>query len=192
MRHPDLNRIRIGLLGDADWVERESREVCDDGAVMHGRSASHAELWDFREELRELFQTLSRTSEADPLRADYMPALDVYETDTSIEVAVDLPGVSPATVRVMIKASVLLIAGEKLPRRGQRDASFHLVERGFGRFARAVRLSGACDAARAVAHFTGGELRVSLPKVTERRGRTFFVPVTGLPGGTRPADAPQR
>jgi hypothetical protein len=37
-----------------------------------------------------------------------------------------------------------LIAGQKMPRRSG-DASFHLVERGYGRFARVVRLTTACD-----------------------------------------------
>ena len=36
----------------------------------------------------------------------------------------------------------LLIAGNKAPRRTRPDASFHLVERGYGRFARVVPLVG--------------------------------------------------
>ena len=38
---------------------------------------------------------------------------------------------------------------KKPARRGRSESSFHLVERGFGRFARVVRLGRACDAARA-------------------------------------------
>jgi HSP20 family protein len=66
-----------------------------------------------------------------------------------------------------------------MPRRGRGDSSFHLVERGFGRFARAVRLSGAVDASRASASLVDGELRVSLPKIAERRGRAIHVAVSG-------------
>jgi HSP20 family molecular chaperone IbpA len=58
------------------------------------------------------------------------------------------------------------------------DAAYHLVERDFGRFARAVRLSGAFDIARARATLDLGELTVILPKLLERRGRAHRVPVT--------------
>ena len=54
----------------------------------------------------------------------------------------DLPGVSRARVRVLIKGDVVLVAGEKWAARRARGAGgYHLVERGSGRFARAVRLA---------------------------------------------------
>jgi HSP20 family molecular chaperone IbpA len=69
------------------------------------------------------------------------------------------------------------VAGDKAPRRGRGDSSFHLVERGFGRFARIVRFSTPCDAGRGRAVLEKGELRISLPKVTERRGRAIPIDV---------------
>ena len=67
------------------------------------------------------------------------------------------------------------------PRPG--PASYHLVERDFGRFARAVRVHVAVDAARASATLRDGELRIVLPKIAERRGRG--IPVRRSP--TEPA-----
>jgi HSP20 family molecular chaperone IbpA len=52
------------------------------------------------------------------------------------------------------------------------------VERDFGRFARAVRLTGAFDVPRARATLREGELTVVLPKLLERRGRAHRVAVT--------------
>jgi HSP20 family protein len=82
-------------------------------------------------------------------------------------------------LRVLIKNGVVFIAGEKLPddASARAESDFHLVERGFGRFARAVRLSGAADAGQARATLQAGELRVVIPKITERRGREIHVPV---------------
>jgi HSP20 family molecular chaperone IbpA len=56
--------------------------------------------------------------------------------------------------------------------------AFHLAERTFGRFARAITLSGAFDAGRATASLAGGELRVVLPRIEERRGRDIAIEVT--------------
>jgi HSP20 family protein len=81
-------------------------------------------------------------------------------------------------VRIVVKGNAVLIAGEKTPRRGRGDSSFHLVERGYGRFARVARLAKPCDTANARATLVAGELRVSLPKLKERRGRTIPISIS--------------
>jgi HSP20 family molecular chaperone IbpA len=58
------------------------------------------------------------------------------------------------------------------------QAAFHLAERTFGRFARAVRISGAFDAGRATATLVEGELRVILPRIEERRGHDIRIEIT--------------
>jgi HSP20 family protein len=136
------------------------------------------ETTEFAEELRRIYEELSRTAGTGALTGECAPPLDVYETDETVEVVMDLPGVDPSAVRIVAKGNTVLIAGEKAPRRGRGDSSFHLVERGYGRFARAVRLVRSCDTARAHASVTRGELRVSLPKVRERRGRAVPIPLT--------------
>jgi len=152
------------------------------------RSRIHAvvlpgEVGDFVEEVKQIYRELGR-SIGDTVVGECSPALDVFETDESIEVAVDLPGVDAVSIRVVTKGNSLLVAGEKSPRRGRGDSSFHLVERGYGRFARAVRLSVACDTTRAHAKLVGGELRVSIPKIAERRGR--LIPIS-VPTENRPS-----
>ena len=72
----------------------------------------------------------------------------------------------------------LLVAGEKAPPRASDDQTFHLVEREFGRFARAVRLNGAFDVPRARASVDDGELTIVLPKLVERRDQSHHIPVT--------------
>jgi len=104
----------------------------------------------------------------------------VLETETSVEVIVDLPGLTAEHVRVLFKNGVLVLAGEKpTPYPCEHvEPTFHLVERGFGRFARAVHLEGAFDGSGTRALLQGGELRVIVPKVVDRRGQEFLVPVT--------------
>jgi len=73
---------------------------------------------------------------------------------------------------------VLLIAGRKLPRAfdGGR-AAFHVAERAFGRFGRAITLDGAFDTDAATATLANGELRLVLPRQAERRGGPIRIPV---------------
>ena len=138
-----------------------------------------SELGDFSDEVRRVYAELGRAFGPESLAGECSPALDVYETDDALEITVDLPGVSPSAVRVMCKGDSVLIAGEKTTRRTRGESSFHLVERGYGRFARVVRLTRACDTARARATLAGGELRVSIPKIGDRRGLAVTIAVNG-------------
>lgn len=137
-----------------------------------------SEVSDFADELRRVFLELGRTYGSGALAGECAPALDVFETDEAIEIVVDLPGVDPAAVRIVAKHDTLLIAGEKASRRGGTDSTFHLVERGFGRFARAVRLGRPVDPSRAEARLANGELRIRVPKIADRRGQSIQIPVT--------------
>lgn len=146
------------------------------------RSRIHAvalpsEIGEFTDEVRRVFLELGRTFGLESLAGECSPALDVFETDDTMEITVDLPGVDPAAVRVVARNGALLVAGEKAVRRGVSDSSFHLVERGFGRFARTVRLPAACDTSKARATLASGELRISVPKIADRRGQSIRVPI---------------
>jgi len=153
---------------------------------------SFPEVNELSEDVRRIFEELDRVHGL-ALRAPghvHTPPLDVVETEHGVEVFVDLPGVTRDSVRVLFKHGTLVIAGEKLPPEGcpPENTAFHLVERGFGRFARVIRLSMAVDAARTRASLVGGELRVSVPRVTERRGREIVISIDD--GRSRPVEPP--
>jgi HSP20 family protein len=132
-----------------------------------------ADAPDVADDVRELFEEIAANLKHDEraYSGECEPSLDVLETDQAVEVVMDLPGISRNAVRVLFRAGVLIIAGEKAPPAGGQDQAFHLVEREFGRFARAVRLNGAFDIANGRATLENGELTIVLPKLAERRGR---------------------
>jgi HSP20 family protein len=104
------------------------------------------------------------------------PPMDVLETASGLEIVLDLPGIDAQAVAVAYKDGALVVTGNKRPTRCQHGpAAFHLAERSFGRFARAVKLNGAYDASRAVATLAAGELRILLPRVEERRGQPIRI-----------------
>ena len=133
---------------------------------------------DLGEEARRLFDLLAGEHSA-KFAAECAPPVDVVETANSVEIVMDLPGVVVDDVQVAFGRGVVVIGGRKLPPGCEHsEAAFHLAERAFGSFARAVRLNGAFDAGRATATLTAGELRIVLPRIEERRGRELRIPVT--------------
>jgi HSP20 family protein len=134
---------------------------------------------DLTEDIRELFDDLaaSLAHEHRAASGECHPPLDVLETGEAIEVVVDVSGVPPDALRVLFRSGVLIVAGEKAPVPAAGEQTYHLVEREFGRFARAVRLTGAFDVQHARASVRDGELTVVLPKVDDRRGRAHRIPV---------------
>ena len=130
-------------------------------------------------ERRELPAELLRLLDASPVAAECTPPLDIIETDGGIEAILDIPGVPQDSVEIVFSGNVLLVTGQKLPGACEhRDAAFHIAERSFGRFARAIGVDGAFDAGRAAATLTEGELRIVLPRLAERRGEQIRIPIT--------------
>jgi HSP20 family protein len=127
---------------------------------------------------RQLLDELDRdVPGAAHLSGECRPALDIVETADATEVVVDVPGVAAHSVRVAIRANTLMIVGAKLVPATPADARFHLAERTYGRFARAVRIDGAFDANRVTATVSHGLLRIVLPRIDDRRGRLVHVAV---------------
>ena len=138
-----------------------------------------SEWGDLTDDIRQLFDELAAAREGSgaTVAGTCRPLVDVFETDEAIELVVDVAGVPPASLRVLFRQGVVVVAGEKLPHAAAASLAYHLVERDFGRFARVVRLNGAFDVEQASATLRTGELTVVLPKRTERRGRAHRVPV---------------
>jgi len=136
---------------------------------------------DLADDVQRLLEDLARKrpDRRQLVAGECMPVVDVFETEHSVEIVLDLPGVTADAVRILYKSGVLLIVGEKerpdLSKRG--PSSFHLVERDFGRFARAVRINAAIDGSQARARLANGELRVVLPRIRDRRGAGLIISI---------------
>ena len=138
-----------------------------------------AESRELAEDIRALFDDLASSLKHDQraYSGECHPLLDVYETDAAFELVVDICGVPVEAIRVLFRDGVVLVAGEKAPASVADGQTYNLVEREFGRFARAARVSGAFDVAKARATLRDGELLIRLPKIDERRGQAHRIAV---------------
>jgi len=121
---------------------------------------------------------LQRPGQRSLVAGECIPPVDVLASPQAVQVVVDVPGVCLEALRIAIVQDVVIIVGEKYRTAPTRTpVSAHLIERDFGRFVRVVPLPAAVDASRARATLARGELRVTVPTLTDLRGRVYPVPI---------------
>lgn len=89
---------------------------------------------------------------------------EVEETDKEILVRVEVPGIEKKDCRITIEGNVLYVSGEKRYERESHGSTFHVMERAYGSFQRAIPLPRNVDADNAEASYRNGVLSIRLPK----------------------------
>ncbi len=135
---------------------------------------------ELRREMDRLFQEFFGTKSLFPERweaIEWVPAVDVSETDKEVIVKADLPGVKPEDIEINIVDNVLTIKGEKKREAEEKKENFYRVERYYGSFMRAIQLPSEVDVEKVKAIYKDGVLKVILPKKEEAQKRVIKVEV---------------
>jgi len=111
--------------------------------------------------------------------SDWLPPTDVIERADGLEIFMDLAGVGER-LRISVVDDILVVSGEKAPGPCNAGAAFHVAERTFGRFQRAIPLRIPFDAQAIRATFFQGELRIVVPRIEDRRNREIVIPIERL------------
>ena len=106
--------------------------------------------------------------------ADWIPAVDIAETDDRFVLTADLPGVSPDDIEISLEDNVLTLAGRRadVEAEGRRR---HYAERRNGRFLRRFTLPATIDGDRIEARSAYGTLEITVPKRAEVQPRRIEV-----------------
>jgi HSP20 family protein len=129
-----------------------------------------ATLADFRTEMNRLFEgffsrPLSQPAWFDTLEpGQWLPAVDMSETDTEIRVRAELPGIDPGDVDVSVSEGRLVIAGEKKADAETKGDGWRHRESSYGCFTRSIPLPESVDPEKVTARYDKGVLTVELTK----------------------------
>lgn len=117
-------------------------------------------LFGLRREIDRLFDDMAGSA-----NTRWTPAVDVRETEKSLAIDVELPGIKPENVEVDVENGVLSITGEKRSERtNEEKGRYHMVERSYGSFFRSFQLPAGVDESQINASFHDGVLTVDIPK----------------------------
>ena len=128
------------------------------------------EISRIQSEINRLFDNLLELKSSGGAAGEWMPSADVYETSEELVVKFELPGVSLADVELAIHGNNLILRGEKKRRESAKSATFHCMERSFGKFKRVVHIASPVNTHKATTDLSDGVLRISFPRVPNRRG----------------------
>jgi HSP20 family protein len=107
---------------------------------------------------------------------EWMPQIEVLQTNGDLMVKADLPGLTKDDVKVELTDEMLTITGERKEEKEEKREGFYRSERSYGTFYRQIPLPQGVDANKATATFNNGvlEVTVQVPK-TESRSRTVEI-----------------
>ncbi|MDF0644143.1 MAG: Hsp20/alpha crystallin family protein [Nitrospira sp.] len=133
--------------------------------------------WDPFRELEDMSERLNRVFARPAARvsngkealtvADWMPTVDISETDGEYLIKAELPEVKKEDVKVTVEDGVLTLQGERRQEKEEKGKKFHRVERSYGSFVRSFTLPESVDDGGVKAEYKDGVLALHLPK-TER------------------------
>lgn len=93
-----------------------------------------------------------------------IPAIDIIDKNDNYQVNVDLAGVNPDNIDILISDSSLTIKGEKEEEFKNKEGSYLYQETQYGSFERTISIPKYTDSDKAEAIFKNGVLKVILPK----------------------------
>jgi HSP20 family protein len=109
----------------------------------------------------------------------WSPAVDVYETDQSLVIKAELPGIDPKDLEVRVENKTLFIKGERKFEKDTKEGNYHRVERSYGTFLRSFTLPSSVNAEGAQAEYRDGILALKLAKREEAKPKTIQIQVAG-------------
>jgi HSP20 family protein len=137
----------------------------------------------FFREMEEMSDRLNRYFGVRPFEkealklAEWVPAVDIQETETEYLLKVELPEVDKKDVKVTFEENVLKIEGERKQEKEEKGKKFHRIERSYGTFLRTFTVPEEVEPTKLTADFKEGMLTVRLPKGLKAKTKAIEVKV---------------
>jgi HSP20 family protein len=128
-----------------------------------------------REEMNDLRSRFFGEEDGGWLAGTSVPSLDLAETDTTVEVRMDLPGVKAKDIDIQIHGNLLTVTAQREEEKEEKSRTFHRVERHSGRFSRSLTLPSPVVESEVAAEYHDGVLSITLPKTDESKAHKITV-----------------
>jgi HSP20 family protein len=122
-----------------------------------------------------LFQSEVDKLFAQSYSSQWMPEVDIVETDNELVLAAEMAGLSPEDVDITLENNELILKGQKRMESKDESKNFHRIERRYGSFTRSFRLPQTVDTENVKAEFEYGVLKISMAKKESVKARKIEI-----------------
>lgn len=133
------------------------------------------EMSSLRDDMERLFDSVYGRYPRERSEISWAPPLDIEETENSIVIRAEIPGMKKDDIKISLTGDTLCISGERRHEAEQKDKTFHRIERAYGRFMRTLILPTDLDGSKVKAGYKDGVLELSLPKSEKARAREIAI-----------------
>jgi HSP20 family protein len=134
------------------------------------------ELNTLQSRLNRLFEEQSRGASEESLTAGaFVPPVDVYEDEHSIQLKLEVPGIDEKDLDIKVENNVLTVSGERKFEKEEKEENFRRVERRYGSFVRSFTLPTTVDSEGITADYDAGVLKLKLAKRAEAKPKQIKV-----------------
>ncbi|MBI3399046.1 MAG: Hsp20/alpha crystallin family protein [Deltaproteobacteria bacterium] len=117
-----------------------------------------------------LFEETEKIASPKDIAMNHTPVVDIFSTQDSIIIEVEMPGVRKDEVDISILHNAITVRGLKYECFEEKKINFVCMERSFGRLFRVIDIPCSVDTTRIKAVCKDGLLTITLPRVAEKRG----------------------
>ncbi len=134
------------------------------------------ELNTLQSRLNRLFEEQARGGSEESLTAGaFVPPVDVYEDEHSIQLKLEVPGIDEKDLDVKVENNVLTVSGERKFEKEEKEENFRRVERRYGSFTRSFTLPNTVNSEDVSADYSNGVLKIKLGKRAEAKPKQIKV-----------------
>lgn len=137
------------------------------------------DLAQLQDRVNRLFQETNLGHDEGLTTNSFVPPVDIYETEQSIVLKLEVPGVEQKDLDIRIENQTITIRGERKFEKEVKEDNYHRVERRYGSFQRSFSLPNTVNTEQVSADYENGVLKITLAKRAEAKPKQIKVNVGG-------------
>lgn len=118
---------------------------------------------------------VTSNGDAKTARADFIPNVDVRETDDALILSAELPGIAEEDIDVEVEKNVLTLKGERSHEETQQEDNWMRTERSYGSFERRFVLPDTVSTDDVVADLQNGVLTLTFAKTADVKPKKIAI-----------------
>jgi HSP20 family protein len=135
------------------------------------------DLYALQNRMNRLFEEQYGGREEALTTGAFVPPVDIYEDEHSIQLKLELPGIEEKDLDIKVENNTLTVSGERKFEKEEKEENFHRVERHYGSFSRSFTLPNTVNTDNINASYENGVLKIWMGKREEAKPKQIKVKV---------------